>query len=70
MRDTILATDLAHHLKILKNIEAMAKGIVTDMEMKQITKFIKNHHLLYFFIRQQTFCSRIILWSFCRFVHL
>lgn len=25
MRDTILATDLAHHLKILKNIEAMAK---------------------------------------------
>ncbi|XP_076070343.1 uncharacterized protein LOC143042018 isoform X1 [Mytilus galloprovincialis] len=25
MRDIILATDLAHHLKILKNIEAMAK---------------------------------------------
>jgi hypothetical protein len=46
MRDTILATDLAHHLKILKNIEAMAKGIITDMNIKRITKNVQDDYLL------------------------
>ncbi|XP_063415105.1 cGMP-dependent 3',5'-cyclic phosphodiesterase-like isoform X7 [Mytilus trossulus] len=34
MRDIILATDLAHHLKILKNIEAMAKDKFEKTNLK------------------------------------
>ncbi|XP_052077055.1 cGMP-dependent 3',5'-cyclic phosphodiesterase-like isoform X2 [Mytilus californianus] len=34
MRDIILATDLAHHLKILKNIEAMAKDKFEKSNLK------------------------------------
>lgn len=34
MRDIILATDLAHHLKILKNIEAMAKEKYNKSNLK------------------------------------
>ena len=29
MRDIILATDLAHHLKIMKDLEKMSEGLYT-----------------------------------------